>query len=341
VAAAVRVDPKDFFAPEEWAILSHRSSWRGLWLVAHAWLTIVAAGVLFVIWPNPLTLLLAVMVIGARQLGLAILMHDAAHAAVHSNLKVNDWVASWLCGAPVGADLRRYRPYHLTHHKYAQQAEDPDLGLSAPFPITVLSLRRKIVRDLTGQTFFKQRIQPTIDAYRTRKSKGLTHKQVAKGLWDFWGPFIITNGAMLVVLSAIGFWWAYPALWILPMATWYPLVTRLRNIAEHACTPDNSDPLRHARTTHANPVERLLIAPYYVNYHCEHHMFMHLPSWSLPKAHRILTRKGIVSRMEVRSGYLSVIKTAASKKSGPGGDKNTPTSHRDAARQATFAAPSA
>ena len=46
--------------------------------------------------------------------------------------------------------LVQYRTYHLGHHKFAQQAEDPDLGLSAPFPITRLSLRRKIVRDLTG-----------------------------------------------------------------------------------------------------------------------------------------------------------------------------------------------
>src|SRR5690606_24792836 len=58
------------------------------------------------------------------------------------------------------ASLDAYRPYHLTHHKYAQQAEDPDLVLSAPFPVTRASLRRKIVRDLTGQTFFKQRIAP-------------------------------------------------------------------------------------------------------------------------------------------------------------------------------------
>jgi fatty acid desaturase len=334
LAVARRVDPKDFFAPDEWKALSNRSSWRGLWLIAHAWGTIILAGAAFVLWPNPLTLVAAVMVIGARQLGLAILMHDAAHAAVHSNLKVNDWAAHWLCAAPVGADLKRYRPYHLSHHKYAQQAEDPDLGLSAPFPITGASLRRKANRDLTGQTFYKQRIKPTLDALRTRKVKGLSWTQLNKGLWDFWGPFVITNGVMLAVLTAAGLWWAYPVLWLLPMATWYPLVTRLRNIAEHACTPDNDDPLRHARTTRANPIERLLIAPYYVNYHCEHHMFMHLPSWSLPKAHKLLTRKGVTARMEVQTGYLSVIRAAASK---PASSAGRPTGQQG--MKPPFAAP--
>ena len=110
--------------------LAARSSWKGLALVAHCWAVIALAMAVAILWP--LTLPLAVMVIGARQLGLAILMHDAAHGALHPNRKVNDWVAEWLCG---GA-WPRYRAYHLQHHKYAQQAEDPDLVLSAPFPIT-------------------------------------------------------------------------------------------------------------------------------------------------------------------------------------------------------------
>jgi fatty acid desaturase len=318
VAAALRVDPKDYFTSIEWAGLSRRSSWRGLWLIAHCWATIVLAGALFVLWPNPVTLL----------------MHDAAHAALHTNLKLNDITASWLCGAPVGASLQRYRPYHLTHHKFAQQPEDPDLSLSAPFPITAVSLRRKMVRDLTGQTFFKQRIRPTIDALLGRKAKGLSWRQVGQGLWGFWGPFVIANSVMILALSAIGLWWAWPVLWLLPMASWYPLVTRLRNIAEHACTPDHDDPLRHARTTRANLLERLFIAPYFVNYHCEHHMFMHLPCWSLPKAHRLLTAKGATARMEVQPGYLAVIRAAASRQ-----PKGKDDLHRKPDKAPTFAAP--
>ncbi|MBI3439357.1 MAG: fatty acid desaturase, partial [Proteobacteria bacterium] len=83
--AVARIDPKDVFSAEEWAPLSRRSSWLGLVCVAGAWALIVAAAAMFVVWPNPLTYVLAVMIIGARQLGLAILMHDAAHGALHSN----------------------------------------------------------------------------------------------------------------------------------------------------------------------------------------------------------------------------------------------------------------
>ncbi|ALL14744.1 fatty acid desaturase family protein [Caulobacter henricii] len=310
MAVASRVKPQDLFTPEEWAKISARSSWRGIWMVAHAWGTILLAGALFVAFPNPLTYVLAVMIIGARQLGLAILMHEAAHGGLHPNLKVNDWIGEWLCAAPTGASLKSYRPYHLTHHKYAQQAEDPDLILSAPFPTTRQSLRRKIIRDLTGQTFFKQRFGPLLGKLKGDQPKGAIFSgEIARQK-----PFLLWNLALLVALSAVGLWWAWLALWIVPMATWFPLVTRLRNIAEHALVArDEPDPFRHARTTKANGIERALIAPYQVNFHAEHHMFMHTPCWNLPLAHRLLERKGLTGGMLTAPGYLSVLKEASSK----------------------------
>ena len=135
MAAAARVDPKDFFSAEEWAPFARKSSWKGLALIAHAWAVILAAGAMAVVWP--ITIPLAVMIIGARQLGLAILMHDAAHGALHADPKINDWAGKNL----TQGGLFAYRTYHLGHHKYAQQAEDPDLVLSAPFPITRLCSR--------------------------------------------------------------------------------------------------------------------------------------------------------------------------------------------------------
>ena len=117
-------------------MLSGHSFWKGPALVVSAWAVIIGAGALFIALPNPATYVLAVMLIGARQLGLAILEHDAAHGALHPNAKLNDWMAEWLCGSPVGGSLKRYRPYHLTHHKYTEQPEDPDLVLSRPFPVT-------------------------------------------------------------------------------------------------------------------------------------------------------------------------------------------------------------
>jgi fatty acid desaturase len=307
MAAAARVAPKDYFSPEEWKPLATKSVWKGPALIAHAWIVIGVAAAMAMAFP--ITIPLAVMIIGARQLGLAILMHDAAHGALHPNLKVNDWLGDNL--TPGG--LVAYRTYHLGHHKYAQQAEDPDLGLSAPFPITPVSLRRKIVRDLTGQTYYKQRWAGLVKRLRERR-RGEALLPILRDAVVSRKRFLTGMVLTVAVTAPFGFWWAWPVLWLLPQATWLPMITRLRNIAEHACVAkDEPDPLRHARTTRASLLERIFLAPYYVNYHCEHHMFMHVPCYSLPRAHRLLKAKGVLPGMLTADSYLDVLRLASSK----------------------------
>jgi fatty acid desaturase len=308
-----RVDPKTVFSADEWSRLTSRSSLRGLWLVAHAWGTIAAAVALVALWPNPLSWLVAVMVVGTRQLGLAILMHEAAHGGLSGNNAVNEWIGQWLCAVPVGADLASYRSYHLQHHKFTQQPEDPDLSLSAPFPITRESYTRKVIRDLTGQTFVKQRLPLFLSLFqRPGADEPVSHESFVSSGRDKMLRFLIANALVfgLFWLAGAGVW--YGAVWVVAMATWLPLVTRIRNIAEHACTSTSEDPFSHARTTLANPLERLLIAPYWVNYHAEHHLFMYLPCYRLPKAHRLLAEKGLIARMEIKPGYLQMMRLATS-----------------------------
>ena len=305
---APRARHEDFFSPDEWRSLSARSRWRGLWLVAHCWGVIGAAMVMGSLWP--VTIPLAVLLIGTRQLGLFILMHDGAHGLLHPDRRINDAVARWVCSS----SLAGYRPYHLQHHRYVQQAEDPDLGLSAPFPISRPSLRRKLVRDVTGQTFYKQRLAPLIAGLRARGQPapaGPALQRQSQELVRGW-RFVIGNLIGAALFAAAGYGWVWLLMWLLPMATWLPAVTRIRNIAEHALiVKDQPDPLRQARTTHAGWVERALLAPYWVNYHAEHHLFTQLPCWQLPRAHALLRQRGVTERMEVQPGYLPMLRLAS------------------------------
>lgn len=77
MAVAPRADPADVFSPDEWRVLTACSCWRGLWMVAPCWGVNGLAMTMGVLWP--LTIPLAAMIIGARHLGLFILMHDVAH----------------------------------------------------------------------------------------------------------------------------------------------------------------------------------------------------------------------------------------------------------------------
>ena len=61
---------------------------RGLacWIsIALDWALVFAAMALVAVWPNPLTIVAALFVIGARQLGLAVLMHEASHRSLFAN----------------------------------------------------------------------------------------------------------------------------------------------------------------------------------------------------------------------------------------------------------------
>ena len=116
---------------------------------------------------------------------------------------------------------------------------------------------------------------------------------------------------LLGALAAIGQWHLYVLLWLLPLATWYQLATRLRNLSEHGLVPDDDDPLRNARSTAAGRLARALLAPYWVNHHLEHHLLVFVPCWRLPAAHALLLAKGHGKRMETAAGYLDVLRRTA------------------------------
>jgi fatty acid desaturase len=303
------VNVSEFLTGEEIARLRRKSDVVGGFLVLHAWGLIAGAMALFALWPNPLTFVGAAVVVGGRQLGLAILMHDAAHGLLFRRRPVNEWVGQWLCAYPIITDMAAYRPYHLRHHRLTQQPDDPDLALSAPFPITRQSLRRKFLRDLTGRTAYQRRRLQVLDALGAAgrpwpERLGRARRKL--------GGAVATNLALFAILTGLGHWYLYPLLWLIPLATWYQLISRVRNIAEHAMVPDNDDPLRNTRTTLAGPLTRLALAPYRVNYHLEHHLFLFVPCWRLPEAHRLLLRKGYGTRMELQPDYRAVLRTAAS-----------------------------
>ena len=308
--ATHRIPARALLSEQELIEVRTRVEWKGVALIAHAWAVILGSMALVAIFPNPPTFVLAIMLIGSRQLGLAILMHDGAHGCFSRNDTRNTLLSQWLCAYPVFADMRAYRRYHLSHHAHTQQENDPDLVLSAPFPITPSSYRRKLWRDITGQTGYQQRKAQLL--FALGRSEWPIRLR-ARHFWQKLGPQVLVNAVMLAGLSLAGIWWAYPLLWLLPLITWNMVITRIRNIAEHAVVPDSNDPLRNTRTTKASLIERALIAPYYVNYHLEHHLLFYVPCYNLPKVHRILMRGPHAARMEVQPGYRRVMEMATAR----------------------------
>jgi fatty acid desaturase len=142
----------DYLDAAEIRELTTASDAHGFAALLTTW-TMIAASFALVAWfPSALTVIVAVIVLGGRQLALAILMHEAAHRSLFRTRRLNLVLGEWLCAAPTWGSLERYRRHHLRHHAHTNTDADPDLGLIAPFPITRASLARKFARDLLGLT---------------------------------------------------------------------------------------------------------------------------------------------------------------------------------------------
>jgi fatty acid desaturase len=286
-----------------------------------AWLTvsvnygsIAAAMAMVAVVPNALTVVLALFIIGTRQLGLAVVMHESAHHTLFSNRRLNDFVGNWLAGYPIYLSADMYRTHHLEHHAKTWTEGDPDLPLATPFPVSSASMARKVARDLLGITGLKQLIGTTVLVFRVCRGKQvdagtLPLRLERRAAIRMVIGTVATNCALFAVLAALG----HPMLYLLWFAAWMTtnkLVARIRSIAEHAVVPDPTHPIGQTRTVRAGWLERLFIAPNQVQYHLEHHLLMTVPHYNLPRFHEMLRERGVLEEACIADNYAQVLRQA-------------------------------
>ena len=315
----------DALSTEEIRELIRPSDIRGLQAVLTTWAMIAGAFAWVAFDPSFISISAALVILGGRHLALGILMHDAAHYSLFKTRPLNDWIGGWVCAYPTWQDLRRYRGHHLDHHRFAGSERDPDLSLVSPFPISRRSLCRKFARDLSGISGFKRvyglilmdlgfiRFTVANDMIRLDQ-KGRTKIQILKTAFRNLHGFLITNLLLFLILLACG----HPALyllWVASYLTTFSLFVRIRSIAEHACTQMDLDPLNSTRTTLANPLARITVAPIRVNFHLEHHLAMTIPYFNLPKSHRMLKQRGALNGAQIARGYFEILRIATTVRS--------------------------
>lgn len=310
----------ELLSRDEIKSLTGASDLRGAQAVATTWLMIALSFGAVAAYPSVFTILPALIILGGRHLALAILMHDASHYSLFRTRALNDFVGAWFCAYPTWQDLFRYREHHLRHHNHQGTPRDPDLSLIEGFPVSRASLRRKITRDLTGVSAVKRIyglllmdfgfIGYTVaNDVRPIDQKGRSGWDVLRtGARNLRGV-VLTNVALFAILLLLGHPWLY-LLWFGSYATFFSLFVRIRSLAEHACTQLDPDPFKNTRTTHANALARVTVAPIRVNYHLEHHLLMTVPYFNLPKLHRLLRKRGALGGAYVAPGYLAVLRLA-------------------------------
>jgi len=308
-----------YLSIEERKTLMQKEDWKSIIAIFINYSIIIFCLWIVYVYPNPLIVILSLIVLGGQQLGVSILMHDSSHHSLFKSKKVNDWVGNWLGAHPVFNNMLQYRPYHQVHHLHAGTDEDPDLMLTRGYPTDRKSMYRKFFRDFTGQTGIRAyialfamhlgyiRYTQSGDIERVDQADRIPFKRKCKNMA---GP-IMCN---LIIFSLISFF-LHPAMylfWVLGLLTTFQVSVRVRSIAEHSIIEDKLDPNKNTRTTYANWIERLLFAPYHVNYHLEHHMLMTVPFYNLPKMHSLIKKRGFYNEGTLANNYWEILKLAGS-----------------------------
>jgi len=140
---------------DDLAELRRKSNLRATTILLFNWLMVIVAFWLFILLPSIITFIVAALLLGGRQLGLAVLVHECAHKAFFENERTNDFVGHWLCGSVINLSVFSYREYHLRHHRHVGTDQDPDQVFVDKYPVESASLKRKIFRDISGQTGYR------------------------------------------------------------------------------------------------------------------------------------------------------------------------------------------
>jgi fatty acid desaturase len=286
--------------------LSRISVARSIRDIAMTWLQLLAIIAFAMYTDSPWVTALAVLLVGARQYGLLILLHDASHGLLHPKRRVNDAMTLWLLAAPCGSSYWNSRSTHLMHHRFlGNSARDPDYFLycsEAPAPKSLpgqfvwhfvkLVLGGQVVHTLFGTSSGKSAVPAT--AHLASKMKALV-------------PVAAAQSILLGAFALAGHPLAYFYLWVLPLITLAVLFNGARVFCDHSVPAGRAPDAEALIVTYiSNPVERFFLAPFHMNFHAEHHFFPYVPHYNLPKLRAMLRNTPEYrNRIQWRGSYVA------------------------------------
>lgn len=204
------------------------------------WLAIACAMVAAALWPHPLVWWAAALVVGARQHGLAMLGHLAAHGSIPA------WVM-WATFTPLGLSHGAFKAQHFAHHRApGVPGADPEVA---------------IVQRFAGRWQRPRLRDSVLDALGLHADEALALLHLA-GTPRSVAAMAIGLAGLLALLG-------WPVLlWPAGALTGFVLAHRLRARAEH----DHIG--RPGATFNAEPdlIARLVYLPRHHARHADHHL---------------------------------------------------------------------
>jgi fatty acid desaturase len=233
---------------------------------------------------------------------LSILAHEAAHRLLFGDRRINDLVGAWLLAYPALLPITVYRRAHMAHHREEFGPDEPDLALYRGYPITRASLWRKLRRDATFVSGWKN-LRPLLRA-------------AARGQREAWAV-VAVQAVLLGVGIALGHPWLYPLLWLAPWLTGWRVLNRLRAIAEHGGMQASRDRRRTTHVVRQGRLARFWLVPYRTGWHLAHHVDSGVPFRNLPRLHDELRAAGWVPDALEHSSYRALWRSLSARRPAP------------------------
>ncbi|MBT8240763.1 MAG: fatty acid desaturase [Acidimicrobiia bacterium] len=219
---------------------------------------------------------------------LGILNHEAAHALLFSNRRLNDVIARYFMAPLVFSDFDAYRFGHLAHHKEELGPDEPDMSLYAPYP-SGNRIWRRLARDLFGVSASK--LLRAISG----STRPIRRRVLIAQLTLFPMAWLLT-----------GSWWGWFAVWFLPWASVHQVNNRLRAIAEHAGMKAGKDRRVTTHVVRQNRAAQFMLAPFKTGYHLAHHVDTSVPWRELDVLHQELEQAGWITSEMTHPNYRSL-----------------------------------
>lgn len=289
--------------------LAELSPARSLFEIGFTWLQLLAIMAIALYAASAWVTALAIVLVGARQYGLLILLHDASHGLLHPKRRVNDALTLWLLAAPCGSSFWNSRKTHLMHHRFlGDEAKDPDFFLycsEAPAPksrpgnfvghFAKLVLGGQVIHTLFGKAGGAAAAQPGTEL--GPKIRALL-------------PVALVQLVILGAFAVAGHPLAYFYLWVLPLVTLAVLFNGARVFCDHSVPAGFATDAEARIVTYlSNPVERFFLSPFHMNFHAEHHFFPYVPHYNLPRLRALLhATPEYRERIEWRRSYLGYMR---------------------------------
>jgi fatty acid desaturase len=284
--------------------LSELEEVRGLFHVALEWTAIggaiwlsEATGARFWMYP------IVVAFIGGRQHALFHLAHEATHYHLLRNRRWNDWVGDFFLAWPCLHSIPAYRRRHFGHHRSIGTLDDPHISETYSknptdwrFPKTPTSLTGWLLRRLAGLSFPRY-LRGFARGFPSAPSRAFLALKTSYYL------------GLLVAVGVTQGWRVLLLYWVVPLATWTPMIRDLRLAAEHFAIDGAEDLLgSQSRTVLPTFLERVFICSKGTYFHSEHHDYPGVPFYNLRKVHEEMTaRPSLERRLHLTHGYWRVL----------------------------------